>query len=161
MSNPLTRFAAVATLAAAFVAPSFASAAELTSAQMANLSAQTSAFFHAVAQGQNKKVMSMVTPDFTATNLAGKSTSAAGLVSSAKSAKLQYSGLTGSSKVVSATTDGTTTTAMVQTQLSANTQNSLGTTTTSNNALHKMVWVKTADGWKLASDKIEKSSTTN
>ncbi len=161
MLNPLTRFAAVAMLAAAVVAPSFASAADLTSTQKATLASMTSAFFHAVAQGKTKTVLSMTTPDFTATNLAGKSTSAAGLISMAKAAKLQYSGLTGDSKLISATSDGMTTTAMVATQMSANAQTSLGTTTTSNNALHKMVWTKTASGWKLASDTIVKSSTTN
>jgi ketosteroid isomerase-like protein len=163
MRSYLKRYVSAIAVAAALIAPSIASAADLTPAQLGQVSKLANTYFRALVAGDNATVLSITTTDFKGSAPNNKSMETAdALVADWKGVKMQTSGLTGGIKVTSGTSDGTTTIANVATQVSANTMvGGQGGSTVSRNALHQLTIVKGADGkWKISQDKILKEKTT-
>jgi ketosteroid isomerase-like protein len=154
MNRQLISFLAVMVL----VVPTTLSAQEVSADQRAAIAALGGQYFRAVVTGDAKTLMASTTQDFHYTSLEGQTLTSDTLASKWKIMRIEYGGEHGSTKLRSIQASGKTLTAIFEVQTAADTNSTgEGITTTALYAVHRVVWVNSAAGWKIASDSVLQS----
>jgi hypothetical protein len=160
MNNPLSRLIPLL-VAVALIAPVAASADDASQAERDALASQAQQYFHAVINGSTKGILAVTTPGFTLTTLEGQKMNAYDLAVRHQIMNIEFGNIMGGAKVNSLTTNGNTATTVTMLHSMADTfADGNGSYTSSLDAIHKMTWINKGGTWKLASDKVLRSSTT-
>lgn len=147
--------------AVAAIAPGMALAADPTSIQRAEIATKSDQYVRSVVSGDIKTLRALTLPSFTVTTLEMQSLNADDLAVKWKIMSIEYGGESSTTKLNTLSLDGTNLTSVITLHVSADTL-SLGRegVTTSLDAVHKLTWVPTSDGYKIASDVILRSQSS-
>lgn len=152
--------AAAAVLGALIFSGASVRAQTPTSAQQAAIEPLAKQYFSSVVSANLAGIQEVTTPNFTVTTPAGKTLTASELVAQVKQLRFMYGNVAASGQLVSTAAGANRITSTVTLETSAAPLTPEGGPPGGRavrDSVHSLLWVNTANGWKLASDKIVSS----
>lgn len=136
---------------------------DATAAQQAAIAPIAKQYFTSVASANLKGIEQVTTPDFRLTTQQGEALTPSQIIARVKDLRFAYGNVATSGQGVTSRTNasGNRVTAIVTLQVAAHglaPEGSGGGGHEMRNTVHRLVWVNGANGWKLASDRIQSSN---